>query len=134
MNYLLDSSALLAFYFGESGARRVGEILADDQTNVSLSVLTAAEFWSRLRAEGWEEAFDNEWRLISKAVSAVIPITLEVVLLSLPLRTAATARLPQIDALIAATAALQGAILIHRDPHFTAIPAHLLRQEMLPSP
>jgi len=132
MNYLLDSSALLAFYFGESGAQRVGEILADDQTNVSLSVLTAAELWSRLRAEGWEEAFDNEWRLISEAVSAVIPITLEVVLLSLPLRAAATARLPQIDALIAATAASQGAILIHRDPHFTAIPAHLLRQEMLP--
>lgn len=134
MNYLLDSSALLAFYFGESGTQRVREILADDQTDVSLSVLTAAEFWSRLRAEGWEGAFDSEWRLVSEAVSAIIPISLEVVLLSITLRAAATARLPQIDALIAATAALQGATLIHRDPHFMAIPAHLLHQEMLPSP
>jgi predicted nucleic acid-binding protein len=37
------------------------------------------------------------------------------------------------DTLTAATASLCGAILLHRDPHFTAIPASVLKQEMLPA-
>jgi predicted nucleic acid-binding protein len=36
------------------------------------------------------------------------------------------------DTLIAATASVRGATLIHRDPHFTAIPTSILKQEMLP--
>ena len=34
--------------------------------------------------------------------------------------------------LIAATASVRGAMLVHRDPHFTAIPIPMLKQEMLP--
>jgi PIN domain nuclease of toxin-antitoxin system len=45
--YLLDSSALLSFYFGEPGGARVQEILSDEKTIVRLSVLSMAEFWSR---------------------------------------------------------------------------------------
>jgi predicted nucleic acid-binding protein len=36
------------------------------------------------------------------------------------------------DTLIAATAILRAATLVHRDPHFTAIPPSMLKQEMLP--
>jgi predicted nucleic acid-binding protein len=36
------------------------------------------------------------------------------------------------DTLIAATASLRGAVLLHRDPHFMVIPAAMLKQEMLP--
>jgi predicted nucleic acid-binding protein len=49
------------------------------------------------------------------------------------LRTSATARTSAMDTLIAATASVRGATLVHRDPHFTAIPASLLNQEILPS-
>jgi predicted nucleic acid-binding protein len=48
------------------------------------------------------------------------------------LRTGATSRSSAMDTLIAATASLRGATLVHRDPHFTAIPASMLKQEMLP--
>jgi predicted nucleic acid-binding protein len=48
------------------------------------------------------------------------------------LRTGATARASAMDTLIAATASLRGATLVHRDPHFTVIPAAMLKQELLP--
>jgi predicted nucleic acid-binding protein len=37
------------------------------------------------------------------------------------------------DVLIAATASLGNATLVHRDPHFVAIPSSLLKQEVLPA-
>lgn len=132
MIYLLDSSALLAFYFGEPGGDRVREILSDEKTIVRLSVLSMAEFWSRLRAIGSAALFDEEWRQLSEMMTSIDSISSEIVYRSLALRAAATARLPQIDALIAATAVEQNAILVHRDPHFLSIPQHLLQQESLP--
>jgi predicted nucleic acid-binding protein len=36
------------------------------------------------------------------------------------------------ETLIAATASVHGAMLVHRDPYFTAIPASMLKPEMLP--
>lgn len=132
MKHLLDSSAVLAFYFGEPGAERVRDILSEERTPVVLSVLTAAELWSRLRAEGAEPAFEDVWRRLSEMASALVPVSLQVVVTAIELRRSAAARLPLIDALIAATAAEQGAVLVHRDPHFSSIPADLLRQERLP--
>ena len=49
------------------------------------------------------------------------------------LRTSATAHVAAMDVLIAATASLKNATLVHRDPHFAAIPASLLKQEVLPA-
>jgi predicted nucleic acid-binding protein len=37
------------------------------------------------------------------------------------------------DILIAASASLRNATLVHRDPHFAAISAQLLKQEILPA-
>jgi predicted nucleic acid-binding protein len=51
---------------------------------------------------------------------------------ALELRLASAKRLPAVDSLIAATASVHGAILVHRDPHFLDIPKELLSQEMLP--
>lgn len=48
------------------------------------------------------------------------------------LRISATARASAMDILIAATESVRGAMLVHRDPHFTAIPTFMLKQEMLP--
>lgn len=47
-------------------------------------------------------------------------------------RKMAGQRLPNADALIAATAAEHGAILVHRDPHMAAISASALSQMILP--
>jgi predicted nucleic acid-binding protein len=48
------------------------------------------------------------------------------------LRHKATARVATVDALITATAAYRGAILVHRDPHFAALPVGRPMQETLP--
>lgn len=129
MSYLLDSSAVLAFYFGEPGGKRVREILSEDQSIVRLSVLTMAEFWSRLRAEGSAQAFTEDWRQISELMTEIEPVSMAVVRRSLDLREATPSRLPQVDALIAATAALHNAVLVHCDPHFQSIPVSSLKQE-----
>lgn len=47
------------------------------------------------------------------------------------LRTSATAHVAAMDTLIAATAALKNATLVHRDPHFLALPSPVLAQEVL---
>lgn len=132
MTYLLDSSALLAFHFGEPGGERVRELLSDDANEVRLSALTMAEFWSRLQPVGAVETFEDELQQLRVMVTSVDPVTVDVVHRSLELRSAATGRLPQIDALIAATASVHAAVLVHRDPHLRSIPDHLLPQEVLP--
>ena len=98
---------------------------------MGLSVLTSVELWARLRAEGRDTVFEQEWEdylpLFERIVSVDFPLCLKAV----ELRRAATARLPTIDSLIAA-AAVSTCFLVHRDPHFTSIPGHLLKQELLP--
>lgn len=48
MTHLLDSSAFLAFFFGEPGAGRINELLHDTEIEPELSALTCVEFWARL--------------------------------------------------------------------------------------
>jgi predicted nucleic acid-binding protein len=61
----------------------------------------------------------------------IIPVDEALVLRAIALKRAAVSRLPSIDALIAAAASLHAATLVHRDPHFQAIPADWLKQEVL---
>ncbi len=49
-------------------------------------------------------------------VGVIVPVSDETVELAMDLRRDATARIATVDCLIAATAALNGAILVHRDP------------------
>lgn len=131
MKVLLDTSAIVAFFFGEPGATRVRDVLSEPRNVASMSVLTPGEFWSRLRAEQAEARFDAEWRRLNDLVPDVLPVTLSIVLRAVAIRRAATARLPYVDALIAATAAEHDSVLLHRDPHFASIPAPHLSQEAL---
>ena len=132
MTHLLDSSAFFAFFFDEPGRQRVEELLREPMVDAGLSVLTSVELWARLKAEGHEEAFEQEWEdhlpLFERIISVDFPLCLK----AIELRRAATARLHTIDSLIAAAAARHDAVLVHRDPHFLSIPGRLLKQELLP--
>ena len=75
MTYLLDSSALLAFYYGEPGAMRVREILSDQRVAVHLSVISLAEFWIRLHVEGWGHVFDDQWARVMDLVNGLYPVS-----------------------------------------------------------
>ena len=131
MTHLLDSSAFFAFFFDEPGRQRVEELLREPAVE-PVSVLTSVELWARLKAEGRDEVFEQEWEdhlpLFERIVSVDFPLCLK----AIELRRAATGRLPTIDSLIAAAAVKHAAVLVHCDPHFKSIPSHLLKQELLP--
>jgi predicted nucleic acid-binding protein len=132
VTHLLDSSAFFAFFFDEPGRQRVEELLRDPAVEAGLCVLTGVELWARLKAEGRDEVFEQEWEDHLPLFERIISVDLALCLKAIELRRAATARLPTIDSLIAAAAAEYGAVLVHRDPHFKLIPGDLLKQESLP--
>jgi predicted nucleic acid-binding protein len=131
MIIFLDTSALLALYFQEPGGAQVAAALGNPHARVCISALSVGEFWGRLRARGSAGDFDDAWAGLQELIDEIAPVSPDIVLASCALRQATSARLPYIDALIAATAAARNAILVHRDAHFAAIPAGILRQEML---
>jgi predicted nucleic acid-binding protein len=128
VTHLLDSSALLAHYFGERGSEKVRKLFDDEDTPILLSVLSAAEFWGRLRSEGHEASFENEWKLQQTLFDRILEVDWAVTERAIAIRRATPTRLPMVDTLIAATASLHNAVLVHRDPHFRAIPSSLLHQ------
>ena len=128
MTHLLDSSALLAHYFDERGSKQVRQLFEEDDTPILLSVLSVSEFWARLRSEGHEAAFESEWKLQQELFERILDVNWPVSERAIAIRRATPARLPMVDALIAATASLHNAVLVHRDPHFRPIPSSLVRQ------
>lgn len=133
MIYLLDTSALLAFLLNEPGAGRVAEILADPGATTGISVLTAYEVatvaFARTRLpEDAEKALANA----EETAGSIWPLDPEVLGEAVALRVATSGRVATVDLLIAATASHHGATLIHRDPHFAALPADRPKQETLP--
>ena len=132
MTHLLDSSAFFAFFFDEPGRQRVEELLRDPAVEAGLSALTSVELWARLKAEGCEEVFEKEWHDHLPLFEQIFTVDLLLCLKAIELRRAAIARLPTIDSLIAATAVVRNAVLVHRDPHVASVPEYLLKQEMLP--
>lgn len=134
MTHLLDTSALLAHYLGEPGAERVQALFEDEAVVPGTSILAWFEFELRLHQLGVDTvtrtAELSRYRdLLEEAVDVTEGIRSE----AIRLRISATARVSAMDVLIAATASSGNATLIHRDPHFAAIPKHRLRQEVLPA-
>ncbi|MGO8700686.1 MAG: type II toxin-antitoxin system VapC family toxin [Limisphaerales bacterium] len=133
MTHLLDTSALLAHYLAEPGATRVQALFEDSSVVAGTSILALFEFDLRLHQLGVDDVTRatelNRYRtLLNEVVNVDEAIRSE----ALHLRIAATTRVSAMDILIAATASVRGATLIHRDPHFLVIPASGLKQEFLP--
>ena len=134
MTHLLDTSALLAHYLAEPGAERVQALFEDDAVVTGTSILALFEFELRLHQLGADAAARaaevSRYRaLLNEAVDVDEAVRSE----AIRLRTSATAHVAAMDVLIAATASLKNATLVHRDPHFGAIPPSLLKQEVLPA-
>ena len=133
MNYLLDTSALLAHYLEERGGDQVGELLGQSSTNVCISALTHFEFLVTLASKGFDEQESNraldQYSLI---LHGVIPVSDRIAFLATRLRSEARARIATVECLIAATAVSVGFTLVHRDAHFQALPDGLPVQLVLP--
>ncbi len=134
MTHLLDTSALLAHYLGEAGAERVQALFEDDAVVPGTSILALFEFDLRLHQLGVDDATRAaELSRYRGLLDEVVDVSEAVRSEAIRLRISATARVSAMDVLIAATASLGNGRLVHRDPHFAAIPNNLLRQEVLPA-
>jgi len=134
MTHLLDTSALLAHYLAEPGAARVQALFEDETVLAGTSVLVLFEFDMRLHQLGMDDPARavqlNGYRAL---LHEVVNVDEAVRSKAVGLRISASARVASVDVLIAASASLRNATLVHRDPHFAAIPAQWLKQEFLPA-
>jgi len=134
MTHLLDTSALLVHYLAENGAERVQSLFEDEAVVAGVSILSLYEFELRPYQLGADVAGRaaalNRYRAL---LSQIVDVTETVRAEAIRLRTNATAHIAAMDILIAACASTANAALVHRDPHFGALPANLLQQEVLPA-
>jgi len=129
---LLDTSALLAHFRAESGASRVQAIFDDLESSILVASITITEFSRRMRELGATHGEINEaLHGYKRRLSEVVATDRAIAQAAFTLGLRASARLPMAGTLIDAAAANRGAILVHRDPHFSALPPGALEQEML---
>lgn len=133
ITHVLDTSALIAHYHEEPGFEEVENLVADQSNRVVISSVTWLEFRIRLHQlcpdkDERKRSMDIYRTLLGQGLPADDAIAAR----AYYLRQTSAERLPNMDALIAATAAEHGAILVHRDPHMAGIPTSAVSQLVLP--
>lgn len=107
-------------------------LLQNESVTVLLASVSVTEFARRLHSLDQSapqiEIFVREMRALITEVIVIDEVNAE---LAFELYRATPERLPTMDSLIAAAASSHGAVLVHRDSHFNAIPSTLLLQEYL---
>ena len=116
--YLLDTSALLTLIENEPGSDRVEEILREESSFLPWPVLLEVHYISR-QEQGQGEA-DRRYALMKQLPCEILWQIDEPTLLTAS-RFKAAHRLSLADALIAAFAHQQEAVLLHKDPEFEAL-------------
>ena len=126
--YLLDTSAVLTFLENEPGAQRVEEIIREGQAVIPFLVLLEMYYISL--QETTEATADRRYALL-KHLPAVFLYDIDEPTLLTAARFKARHHLSLADALIAAFAVRERAILVHKDPEFEPLSPQV-KQEVLP--
>ena len=126
--YLLDTSAVLTFLEDEEGAERVETLMRQEQ--ILLPYLVLLEIYYITLQEQAEDVADKRYALLKQLPATILWEVDEPTLLTAG-RFKAHHRLSLADAIIAAFAQRQGAILVHKDPELEALTASV-EQEVLP--
>jgi predicted nucleic acid-binding protein len=117
--YVLDTSAILALRSDEPGAGRVESILRAARSRsavVRVSFMTRMELLYRIAVDENQDAAGDAIRLLDAV--PVEWISCEESILLAAARIKAGGGLSVADAWIAATAAVRGGILVHKNPEF----------------
>jgi len=126
--YLLDTSAILTFLEDEEGAERVESLLRQEE--ILLPYLVLLETYYITLQEQTEDVADRRYALLKQLPTTILWEVDEPTLLTAS-RFKAYHRLSLADAIIAAFAQRQGAILLHKDPELEAL-TEIVEQEILP--
>ena len=133
ITHVLDTSAILAHYLQEPGAADVNGILSRGPGEVGVSLVTLVELRGRLTELTTDpQEVHRVFELYTETLATRLPFTPQTMTSAIEIRATVRPRLPLVDSLIAASAREHDAILVHRDPHMTAIPASLVKQLVLP--
>jgi len=128
VNFLLDTSALLAYIEEEPGADRVEEILSQERVLLPWAVLMEV-FYMTVRERGLHEA-ETRYAMLRQS-SAKILWEMNEALLMRAAKLKGQNKLSFADAVIAAYAIQNNAILVHKDPEYEAL-AGIFEMEILP--
>jgi predicted nucleic acid-binding protein len=126
--YLLDTSAVLTFLEDEDGAGRVESLLRQEE--IIIPYLVLLETYYITLQEQPEDVADKRYALL-KQLPATILWEVDEPTLLIAGRFKAYHRLSLADAIIAAFAQRQGAILVHKDPELESL-TEFVQQEVLP--
>lgn len=126
--YLFDTSAILTLLEDEEGAQRVETLLRREE--VLFPFLALLETYYITLQEQTEDLADQRYALLKQLPEAILWGVDEPTLLTAG-RLKAAHRLSLADALIAAFAVQQQAILVHKDPEMEAL-KDTVKMEILP--
>lgn len=126
--YLLDTSALLSLYDDEDGAGQVAEILHEanrKRVHCFACFMTLMEVFYQV----WKDEGEREGKLACQQVQALPLIWVHEnrSLLEKAAEIKARHQLSLANAWIGASALLQDAVLVHKDPEFAALDCDQLR-------
>jgi predicted nucleic acid-binding protein len=126
--YLLDTSALISLVEGEEGTERIEQILRLEECLLPWTVLLEAAYITR--QEQGEAESDYRYAMMKQLPARILWEMDEPVLLTAA-RFKANFRISFADAVIAAYAVQENAILLHKDPEFEQLDGQV-RLETLP--
>jgi len=118
--YVLDTSALFAYMEDEPGSAMVGEILSDPKSSVLIPWPVLFEVYYSTRRKKGEKEADRRYALVKELPAEIVWAFDEPRLLAAA-RIKARFPLSFADAIIAATAERERAVLVHKDPEFDAL-------------
>lgn len=130
MNFLFDTSALVAHALHLRGVEQVQSAMNRDDAGLFASALSLFELAGVLKREGCGQQIPECWRVYSSGLE-IIPVDAGLAQAAWALRESVGQRLPLADAIIAATARARGATLVHRDQHLAALPDSVVPQVRL---
>lgn len=126
--YLLDSSALLTLIEDEPGADRVEEVLRSQGCLIPwLAVLEVV--YITQQEQGIDEA-ESRLALLEHLPGEIL-WEADVSILRTAASFKAAHRISLADAVIAAFAKVQGAVLLHKDPEFEALEGNVTAERLL---
>lgn len=130
--FLLDTSALFAYFTGEAGAARVREIIQLGEKGTAQIfipfVVMAEVYYISFQEEG-EEIADLRYVALRESSATLLGSISEPFIITAA-KYKASYTLSLADALIASYAFHEKAVLVHKDPEY--IPLRDIRQELLP--
>jgi predicted nucleic acid-binding protein len=129
MRHLFDTSALLAHFRNEPGGAAVQALFEREEVEPLVSSITIAEFARRMRDLGADEPTIKEvLECYVSMMDETLAVDASVAWESDRLQRFTPTRLPLADALIAACATANKAVLVHRDSHMRSIPSDQVKQ------